>query len=175
MSKSAIVKKNISIDAIDMIVFDFDGVLTDNLVHIDKSGSESVTCSRSDGLAFDVFRKLGKKVYILSTEKNSVVSARAKKIQVPAIQGSSNKVETLKGLSKELQVGLDKVFYVGNDVNDYYAMKLCGYTACPSDSHCKIKEISDVILKTSGGKGVARELLENVFNIDFIKILYDNN
>ena len=60
------------LDNIDAFVFDFDGVLTNNLVHLDQDGKESVSCSRSDGLAFDVLRKLNKSSYILSTEKNKV-------------------------------------------------------------------------------------------------------
>ena len=61
---------------------------------------------------------------------------------------------------------------MGNDLNDYLVMKVCGYTACPSDSHKKIKEISTIILKTSGGNGIIRELLEDVFQLNFIQILY---
>ena len=57
----------ISLDNIDAFVFDFDGVLTNNLVQIDENGKESVCCSRADGLAFDVMRKLEKPSYILST------------------------------------------------------------------------------------------------------------
>ena len=67
----------ISIDNIDAFVFDFDGVLTNNLVQMDENGTESVSCSRADGLAFDVLKKLNKPAYILSTEKNLVVSWRA--------------------------------------------------------------------------------------------------
>jgi 3-deoxy-D-manno-octulosonate 8-phosphate phosphatase (KDO 8-P phosphatase) len=51
-------------------------------------------------------------------------------------------------------------------------MQSCGFSVCPSDSHEQIKEISDIVLKTCGGKGVVRELLEDVFNIDFISVLY---
>ena len=58
------------LEKIEMIVFDFDGVLTNNLVFVDQDGKESVSCNRSDGLAFDVLRKLKKPSYILSTEKN---------------------------------------------------------------------------------------------------------
>ena len=47
-----------TLDNIDVFVFDFDGVLTNNLVNINQSGEESVVCSRSDGLAFDVLRKI---------------------------------------------------------------------------------------------------------------------
>lgn len=61
-------------------VFVFDGVLTNNLVHLDQNGNELVSCSRSDGLAFNALRKLNKTAYILSKEKNTVVSSRAKKI-----------------------------------------------------------------------------------------------
>ena len=51
-------------------------------------------------------------------------------------------------------------------------MQLCGYTACPADSHPKIKSISDITLNSTGGCGVVRELLEEVLNLDFLKILY---
>ena len=36
----------------------------------------------------------------------------------------------------------------------------------------KIKEISTIVLETAGGNGIVRELLEDVFFIDFMEILY---
>jgi len=162
----------ISLDNIDVFVFDFDGVLTNNLVQIDENGTESVSCSRADGLAFDVLRKLNKSVYIMSTEKNPVVLARAKKLKIQALQGIENKADTLSILSESKGYDLSRILYVGNDLNDFHAMKICGYSVCPIDSHIKIKELSNVVLNTSGGKGVVRELLEEVFDLDFIKILY---
>ena len=48
----------ILLDDIDAIVFDFDGVLTNNIVYVDQNGKETVSCSRADGLAFDVLHKL---------------------------------------------------------------------------------------------------------------------
>jgi YrbI family 3-deoxy-D-manno-octulosonate 8-phosphate phosphatase len=161
-----------SIDEIDVFVFDFDGVLTNNFVQIDENGKESVSCSRADGLAFDVLKKLNKSVYILSTEKNLVVKARAKKLKIPAIQGVSDKVEAIKKLVDENHYNLQNILYVGNDLNDYQVMKLCGFSVCPADSHSKIKEISGIVLKTNGGNGIVRELLEDVLCLDFIKILY---
>jgi len=160
---------------IDALVFDFDGVLTNNIVQIDENGRESVSCSRADGLAFDVLKKLNKPVYILSTEKNPVVKARAKKLNIPAIQNVSNKVEAIKELAVENHYNLKNILYVGNDLNDYLVMQMCGYSACPADSHPKIKHISGICLNTNGGNGVVRELLEEVLNIDFIKILYKVN
>jgi 3-deoxy-D-manno-octulosonate 8-phosphate phosphatase (KDO 8-P phosphatase) len=167
-----IMNKKLTIDKIDAFIFDFDGVLTNNLVQTDESGKETVICSRADGLAFDLLNKIKKPVFIISTEKNPVVEARARKLSVPVLQSVANKTLALKKLAKLNGYNLKNIFYVGNDLNDYYAMESCGFSACPIDSHIKIKEISNIILKTRGGEGVVRELLENVFDLDFIKILY---
>jgi len=50
-------------------------------------------------------------------------------------------------------------------------MRISGFSVCPADSHPEIKKISNFILKTKGGEGVVRELLEDVLSLDFIKIL----
>ena len=161
-----------NINNIDAFVFDFDGVLTNNLVYLNQEGVESVVCSRADGLAFDVLRKLKKPTFILSTEKNSVVTMRAKKLKIQALQGIKNKADALSSLSESKGYDLGRILYVGNDLNDFNVMKICGYSVCPIDSHIKIKELSNIVLNTRGGEGVVRELLEEVLNLDFIKILY---
>ena len=160
--------KHIELEKLDALVFDFDGVLTDNRVLLDQNGKEFVYCSRGDGLGFDVLRKLKKPVFILSTEENSVVTARGDKLRVSVIQGVNNKVDALQELATKENVSLDKVLYIGNDLNDYYAMSLCGYSACPADSHASIKQLANITLKTKGGAGVVRELLEDVLKIDFL-------
>ena len=57
-------------------------------------------------------------------------------------------------------------------LNDFKAMKLCNYSACPSDSHDRIKNIATYNLKCMGGDGVLREILEEIFNLDLVEILY---
>ena len=163
-----------NIDNIDVFIFDFDGVLTNNLVHISQDGSEIVSCNRADGLAFDLLNKLKKPIYILSSEKNQVVSKRAKKLKVSVNQGVLNKKKALINLIKKYNYDEKKILYMGNDLNDYSAMKYCGYRICPADSHQKIKEISDIVLKKKGGEGTVRELIEEVLKLDIITILYDS-
>ena len=165
-------QKKILLDDIDAFIFDFDGVLTNNLVHLDESGKEWVTCSRADGLAFDVLHKLKKPVFILSTERNPVVTARAKKLKVPVIQGITNKVNAFVSLLETKGFDLNRVLYVGNDLNDYGVMQMCGYAICPADAHPRIKELAIVVLLSSGGTGVVRELLEDILELNFIEILY---
>ena len=162
----------ISLNDIDALVFDFDGVLTNNLVYLNKDGEEWVSCNRADGLAFDLLNKLGKPVFFISTEKNRVVTARAEKLKIQAIQGVDDKASALATLAKKQNFSLDRILYIGNDLNDYRAIQSCGYSACPADSHAKIQQLVTVILNSKGGEGVARELLEEVLSLDFIEILY---
>ncbi len=165
-------ERKLTIDVLDALVFDFDGVLTNNMVYSDQYGKESVSCNRGDGLGFDVLRRLSKPAFILSTEENSVVSARAKKLKITALQGITDKVKALENLANKEGFSLDDILYVGNDLNDYRVMQRCGYSVCPSDSHPMIKEVATRILSTRGGEGVVRELLEDVLQLDFIKILF---
>ena len=94
------------------------------------------------------------------------------KLKIPALQGIGNKVDGLLNLAKENGWDVKRILYVGNDLNDYRAMQLCGYTICPGDSHYKVKELASVTLKSFGGNGVVREILEDVLEIDFLEILY---
>lgn len=162
---------DISISDLEVIVLDFDGVLTDNAVYINEDGKEMVKCNRSDGLAIRYLKKTSLKIFILSTEKNPVVTRRAEKLKIPVIQGSANKKASLLEFCKANNFDLSRTMYVGNDLNDYYAMKTCGYRACPSDSHPEIIKISNYPLETKGGGGVVRELLEKLVKADMLSLL----
>ena len=149
---------------IDLIIYDFDGVMTDNKVYIDQNGNEMVMVNRSDGLGVDEIKKLGIKQMIISTEKNPIVSLRAEKIGLPCLQGIDNKKLVLRDYCNKNHIKHENIAYIGNDINDMEAMKFSGLTFCPADSHKNIKEISDYILKSKGGHGVIRELLDLLKN-----------
>ena len=57
-----------TLDDVDALVFDFDSVLTNNLVNLNQEGIKIVIFSRADG-AFDALRKLNKPEYIINREK----------------------------------------------------------------------------------------------------------
>jgi YrbI family 3-deoxy-D-manno-octulosonate 8-phosphate phosphatase len=161
----------IDLRSLQCIVFDFDGVLTDNMVFVDQHGNESVRCSRSDGLAFDELRRTSLQLYILSTESNPVVSARGAKIRIPVHQGIGNKRDALVSLAMEQNFKLSQTMYVGNDLNDYHAMQTCGFRLCPQDSHPRIKALADIVLEVCGGHGVVREIVEDVLGLDMLMLL----
>jgi 3-deoxy-D-manno-octulosonate 8-phosphate phosphatase (KDO 8-P phosphatase) len=143
---------------IDLIVYDFDGVMTDNRVIIFQDGTEAVIVNRADGLGVDSFRKLGIPQLILSTETNPVVKARAAKLRLEVIGSCENKKNALENYCIVNDYALNRVLYVGNDLNDLEAMKIVGFPVAPVDAHPKIKKVAKLITEAKGGDGVIKEL-----------------
>jgi len=151
--------------AIDLVIFDFDGVLTDNRVLVFADGNEAVFCNRADGLAFDTLRRHGVPVLILSTERHPVVAARAAKLQVEAITGCGDKAAAIETMCRERDLEAERIIYVGNDVNDLGAMRRVGIPIAVGDAHPSVKAIAVHVLVARGGEGAARELAEQVLGL----------
>ena len=151
---------------IELIIYDFDGVMTDNQVLVLQDGTEGVVCSRADGLAVEKIMKAGVKQMIVSSETNPVVKARAQKLKIPCIFGIGIKTKKtiVEKYCEDHSINLKKVLYIGNDINDLKIMKIVGIPIAPADAVKEIKKIAKIITLTPGGKGVIRELL-NIFNL----------
>jgi 3-deoxy-D-manno-octulosonate 8-phosphate phosphatase (KDO 8-P phosphatase) len=148
-----------------LIIFDFDGVLTDNRVWVFEDGREAVACNRSDGLGFDALRRAKIPTLILSTECNPIVSARARKLKTPVLQSCADKKKAVVDYCSTRGISPKEVLYVGNDINDYEAMRIVGMPVCPADAHPRIKAISRIVLQRKGGAGVAREIVERLLRL----------
>lgn len=151
---------NLDRHQIEMLVFDFDGVMTDNRVLIDECGKESVFVSRADGMGINMLKEAGFECMILSTEKNPVVGKRAEKLKMNVIQGVEDKKEVLKNYAEGRGIDLKNILYVGNDINDLGALRIAGISAVPADAYDIVKNEADIVLETKGGYGVVRELAE---------------
>lgn len=147
---------------IDLICYDFDGVMTDNRVLVDQDGREAVMVNRGDGLAVAAFKRLGVPQMILSTETNPVVARRAEKLGIPVLQGLGDKARTLSEHAAGKGISLARVVFIGNDVNDLGVMRLVGWPTAPSDAHSSVLAIARLVTSARGGYGVIREFLDLV-------------
>ena len=145
---------------IKLIIYDFDGVMTNNKFILDSNGEESVILNRGDGLGISLFKKIGIKQIILSTEKNKIVKIRAQKVGIQCFYGIENKKSFLINFIKINKLKFNEICYIGNDLNDLEAMLLCKFAFCPLDAVKKIKIISNKTLTSKGGEGVVIELFD---------------
>jgi len=144
---------------IQLIVYDFDGVMTDNRVILREDGLESVVVNRSDGLAVGIIKSMGIPQLILSKEKNPVAIKRAEKLGIPIQNGIDDKKEILMLHCKNNGIDLKKVVYLGNDLNDVDVANIVGYPMCPEDAYPEFKAVSRFVIPVKGGCGVIRYFL----------------
>jgi YrbI family 3-deoxy-D-manno-octulosonate 8-phosphate phosphatase len=147
-------------EKVELVVLDFDGVLTDNRVWVDAEGHELVAANRGDGLGLELLREEGIKIVVLSRETNPVVEARCRKLGLPFVQGLSDKTEALKRWMKESGTDAAHVIYLGNDVNDTPCFPLVGCAGVVADAHPQARTQADFVLSKKGGHGAVRELCD---------------
>jgi YrbI family 3-deoxy-D-manno-octulosonate 8-phosphate phosphatase len=142
------------------IVFDFDGVFTDNRVYVSQNGEEAVACDRSDGMGVLMLRKVGVPMVIISTEKNPVVAVRGAKLQMDVLQGIDDKLPTLKKWASENDLTLDQLAFVGNDINDVECIEGVGLGVVVADAYPVAVTAADMQLTRNGGRGAVREIAD---------------
>ncbi|SDC71620.1 N-acylneuraminate cytidylyltransferase [Streptomyces prasinopilosus] len=143
---------------IDAVVLDFDGTQTDDRVLIDSDGRESVSVHRGDGLGIAALRRSGLKMLILSTERNPVVAARARKLRIPVLHGIDRKDLALKQWCEEQGIAPERVLYVGNDVNDLPCFALVGWPVAVASAHDVVRGAARAVTTVPGGDGAVREI-----------------
>lgn len=143
-----------------LVVFDFDGVFTDNSVYVMEDGREAVRCFRSDGLGLEKLRLCKISTVIISTETNQVVAARAKKLNIDCIYGCSDKLNTLEQYVLSKNIPLEQVAYVGNDINDLECLKVVGFPMVVQDAYPDVTAFACYQTKRPGGYGAVREVCD---------------
>lgn len=149
--------------SVELVVFDFDGVFTDNSVYVTQDGVEAVRCWRSDGLGLSRLRSINVKTYIISTETNLVVAARAKKLNVPCKQGIDDKAAAILETCRELCIPPEKTMFVGNDINDIPGFQSIGIPVAVLDAYPEVYPYVISRTKTPGGMGAVREVCDLIF------------
>lgn len=149
-------------DPVAALVFDFDGVFTDNKVITFQDGGEAAVSDRSDGWGIARLRKTGLPLLVLSTETNPVVQARCDKLRILCLQGLEDKGGALQRWLDERGLPASQVVYVGNDANDLGCMALVGCPVAVADAYPEALERAVLVLKHPGGNGAVREICDLV-------------
>jgi N-acylneuraminate cytidylyltransferase len=147
-------------EKVALVVFDFDGVMTDNRVYVDQDGHEMVAASRAEGAGLRGLEARGIRTLVLSSEVNPVVAARCRKLQVPVLQGEQDKAQALLAYLQSEKIDPRQVVYLGNDVNDLPCFPLVGCAAVVADAEPAALRQADLVLTRKGGYGAVRELCE---------------
>jgi len=151
------------ISKIKLIVFDVDGTMTDGKLYYSANGEELKRFSVRDGLGTILLNLSGFITAIVTSENSPIVTARAKKLKIEhVILGSRNKTEAIRQLSKELNLSLEEIAFIGDDLNDLDVLQIVGFSACPNNAVSAVKDVVDFISSYNGGDGAIREIAEQI-------------
>ena len=151
---------------ITTLVFDVDGVLTDSSVLVTTDGEMLRQMNTRDGFALKAAVDAGLHVCVISGGSNEGVRKRLEGLGLShIILGSHNKVEHLNNLISTLKIKAEDIMYMGDDVPDIPAMAMVGLACCPQDAAPEVKAISGYISHVNGGRGAARDIIEQILKI----------
>lgn len=163
-----------NLSLIDTIIFDFDGVFTDNKAWNDAFGNEFIRCDRADGLGIKMLKNyirgnnLDTEIAVVSKERNKSSASRTSKLGIAYHGGVDDKLSFIKN-NFRCKDGKG-LFYVGNDLNDLESMIFAEYSAAPSDAHDKIKDIANWTSKKRGGEGFVRDVIERLIGLSSMSV-----
>jgi YrbI family 3-deoxy-D-manno-octulosonate 8-phosphate phosphatase len=145
---------------IRLVVFDFDGVFSDNRVWTNDRGEESVACTRADTVGLRRLDEVGVDYLIITSETNDAVPARARKMRIECIRGIEDKLPVLREQLERRGVAADETAYLGNDVNDAECLGEVGLPVVPADAWPEVVPFAKLVLSRSGGQGCVREFCD---------------
>jgi len=153
-------------EKIDLIICDFDGVITDNRVWVDQDGHETVAAYRSDSVRVKELFAIGIEVMILSSEPNRVVEARARKMGVEAVHGVAlhEKGHIMREILERKNLKAENVIFIGNDINDLPCFEVAGWSVAVADAFPEVLRAADFVLSKNGGHGALREICDLILN-----------
>jgi 3-deoxy-D-manno-octulosonate 8-phosphate phosphatase (KDO 8-P phosphatase) len=148
---------------VEMIVFDVDGVLTEGGIFYADTGAEGKMFDVKDGLGIRVASAAGLKTAIMTGRASRVVERRARDLRIlDVLERVADKVSALRRLADEKGIPLERIAFMGDDLNDREAMRAAGVSIAPADAVAEIKEIADLVTDAPGGRGAARQAVEAV-------------
>jgi len=161
---------------IELLVFDVDGVLTDNTVFIGGGKTEYKRFSIADGMAVYMARRAGISTAFISGRKSSATTARAKELGIKDLyQSPGQKKIPFEKLLSKYNLTNEQVSYMGDDVIDVSVMKLAGVSATVPHAPAYVKRYADIVTVHEAGLGAAREFVDMVLKakgFDLIELTY---
>jgi 3-deoxy-D-manno-octulosonate 8-phosphate phosphatase (KDO 8-P phosphatase) len=154
---------NYDLTSVKAIIFDVDGVLSLSTIQMSPAGLPVRTVNIKDGYAIQLAIKMGMKIAIISGGTDPSIEERYRKLGMTDIfMSCSTKIQVLNQYLADNHLSADEVIYVGDDIPDYEIMKVAGCPCCPADACSDIKEISTYVSPYEGGKGCARDIIEQI-------------
>lgn len=147
--------------AIELLLLDVDGVLTDGSIVYADNNVEQKRFHVRDGSGLKLWHRAGKRSAIISGRKSPVVDVRAAELGIgQVVQGAADKQAGFGQVLAAAGVRAEQVCAVGDDVPDLPLLRQCGLAVAVADACVEVRAAAHYITRTPGGGGAVREVIE---------------
>lgn len=161
MGERVIHSKNLT--EIKYLVLDVDGTLTDGSVYYDENGNEIKKFSAKDGIGFVAAHICDMKIVVMTGRECKATERRMEELNVDYLfQKVKNKCDFLKMFMDQNNIKKEEVCYIGDDINDFGAMKLVCFVGCPKDACEEVLSIANYVSGLNGGYGAVKDIVLHI-------------
>jgi 3-deoxy-D-manno-octulosonate 8-phosphate phosphatase (KDO 8-P phosphatase) len=147
--------------AIEWLIVDVDGVLTDGSIWLGADGREIKRFHVRDGLGLRAWHDLGKHSALISGRSSPAVEARARELRIGHVaQGATDKLPVFQQLLEENRIGPEAVCVMGDDLPDLPLVRAAGLGVAVADACAELRTAAHYVTRTPGGCGAVREVIE---------------
>ncbi len=157
--------------AIQLIVLDVDGVLTDGGISYAGDEPEIKTFHVQDGFGIRMAQQAGLKFAVLTGRVSEAVQRRVKELDFDYYEsGKSYKLDALQGMIKDAALEPNQVLYMGDDIPDLVCLPHVGLFVAPNNAQQRVKKVADWVTEKCGGDAAVREMINTLlFAKDLLK------
>ena len=148
-------------------VFDMDGVLTDGSIILDNENNWLRRMNIRDGYALQLAVRYDYRILVISGSNSFPVLERLRRLGITEVfMNVTDKPGFLTKYMDEKKLSTEEVLFMGDDIPDYFCMKMAGVAACPADAALEIREVASYISSQRGGEGCVRDVIEKVLKLN---------
>jgi 3-deoxy-D-manno-octulosonate 8-phosphate phosphatase (KDO 8-P phosphatase) len=147
--------------AIELLILDVDGVLTDGGLLYADTGLETKRFHVRDGLGIKLWQQAGKRAAIISGRKSAAVTHRAAELGIDLVlQGRGDKIPAYREVLAATGLTPSQVCVMGDDLPDLPLILASGLSVTVADAVAEVKAAAAFVTKANGGCGAVREAIE---------------
>jgi 3-deoxy-D-manno-octulosonate 8-phosphate phosphatase (KDO 8-P phosphatase) len=148
---------------IKTMIFDVDGVFTDNGLLVTEEGHFLRIMSARDGLAIRMAREAGYRLAIITGGNSLAVEERLTHLGIHDVfLKIDDKMEVFERYLEENNLDPKTILYMGDDLLDIEVLKKVFLSTCPKDAAPEVAEVAEYISPVGGGQGCVRDVVEKV-------------
>ncbi len=147
--------------AIELLLLDVDGVLTEGSIVYADDQVELKHFHVRDGAGLKIWQNCGKRAAILSGRTSRVVEIRAAELGIaPVLQGNWRKWPGYRQVLEASGLSAKQVCFVADDVPDLPVLGDCGLAVAVADACPDVLRAAHYVSRAPGGRGAVREVVE---------------